>query len=57
MLSIVAKGYRLRFRSQISLMLEKNEISEISPDIPGIYLNVFLVHKASGGWCPVIDLN
>ena len=79
--SIVAKGYRLRFRSpplllqtpweirfpqgtqkiqgmreQISLMLQKNAISEISPDTPGFYLNVFLVRKASGGWRPVIDL-
>ena len=80
-LSIVAKGYRLRFtspplllqtpweirfsqgtqkiqgrREQISLMLQKNAISEISPDTPGFYSNIFLVCKASGGWCPVIDL-
>ena len=41
---------------QISLVLQKNAISEISPDTPGFYSNVFLVHKASGGWRPVIDL-
>ena len=34
----------------------KNAISEIPPDTPGFYLNVFLVRKASGGWGPVIDL-
>ena len=80
-LSIVAKGYRLRFtspplllqtpwevrfpqgtqkiqgmREQSSLMLQKNVISEISPDTPLFYSNVFLVHKASGGWRPVTDL-
>ena len=80
-LSIVAKGYRLRFtsppfllqtpwkirfpegsqkirgmREQISLMLQKNAISEISPDTPGFYWNVFLVRKAAGGWRPAIDL-
>ena len=43
-------------REQISLMLQKNAISEISPDTPGFYSNVFLVRKASGGWCPGIDL-
>ena len=37
-------------------MLPKNAISEISPDTPGFYSNVFLVCKASGGWRPVIDL-
>ena len=26
------------------------------PNSPGFYSNVFLVSKASGGWCPVIDL-
>ena len=80
-LSIVAKGYRLRFtnppllrqtpwdirspqdpqeilgmREQISLMLQKNTITEVPPDSPGFYSNVFLVRKASGGWRPVIDL-
>ena len=80
-LSIVAKGYRLRFTSppllrqtpweirspqdpqeilgmweQITLMLQKNEITEVPPDSPGFYSNVFLVRKASGGWRPVIDL-
>ena len=80
-LSIVAKGYRLRFtsppllrqtpweirspqdpkevlgmREQITLMLQKNAITEVPPDSPGIYSNVFLVRKASGGWRPVIDL-
>ena len=43
-------------REQISLMLQKNAISEISPDTPGFYSNIFLVYKASGGWRPVIDL-
>ena len=37
-------------------MLPKKAISEISPDTPGFYSNVFLVPKASGGWRPVIDL-
>ena len=80
-LSIVAKGYRLRFTSppllrqapweirspqdpqeilgmweQISLMLQKNAITEGPPDSQGFYSNVFLVRKASGGWPPVIDL-
>ena len=80
-LSIIAKGYRLRFtsppllrqtpweirspqdpqeilgmREQISLMLQKNAITEVPPDSPGFYSNVFLVRKASGGWRPVIDL-
>ena len=80
-LSIVAKGYRLRFtsppllcetpweirspqgreeilgmREQISLMLQKNVITEVPQNSPGFYSNVFLVHKASGGWRPVIDL-
>ena len=43
-------------REQISLMLQKNTISEIPPDTPGFYSNVFLVRKASGGWRQVIDL-
>ena len=80
-LSIVAKGYRLRFtsppllrqipweirspqdpkevlgmREQITIMLQKNVITEMPPDSPGFYSNVFLVRKASGGWRPVIDL-
>ena len=80
-LSIVAKGYRLRFtsppllrqtpweirspedpleilgmREQITLMLQKNAITEVPPDSPGFCPNVFLVRKASGGWRPVIDL-
>ena len=80
-LSIVAKGYRLRFTSppllrqtpweirspqdpqeilgmweQISLMLQKNAITEVPPNSPGFYSNVFLVRKATGGWRPVIDL-
>ena len=37
-------------------MLQKNVITEVPPDIPGFYSNVFLVHKALGGWCRVIDL-
>ena len=80
-LSIVAKGYRLRFtsppllrqtpweirspqdpqeilgmREQTTLMLQKNALTEVPPDSPGFYSNVFLVRKASGGWRPVIDL-
>ena len=43
-------------REQISLMLQKNAISEISPDTSVFYSNVFLVGKAFGGWRPVIDL-
>ena len=43
-------------REQIFLMLQKNAISDISPDTPGFFSNVFLVRKASGGWRPVIDL-
>ena len=43
-------------REQISLMLQKNAITEVPPDSPGFYSNVFLVRKASGGWRPVIDL-
>ena len=79
-LSIVAKGYRLRFtsppllrqtpweirspqdpqeilgmREQISLMLQKNAITEVPPNSPGFYSNVFLVRKATGVWRPVID--
>ena len=37
-------------------MLQKNVITEVPPNSPGFYSNVFLVHKASGGWRPVIDL-
>ena len=43
-------------REQISLMLQRNAISEISPDTPGFYSNAFMVCKAPGGWRPVIDL-
>ena len=43
-------------REQISLMLQRNAISEISPDTPGFYPNAFVVRTASGGWRPVIDL-
>ena len=80
-LSIVAKGYRLRFtsppplrqfpweirspqgpeeilgmREQITLMLQKNAITEVPPNSPGFYSNVILVRKAIGGWRTVIDL-
>ena len=79
-LSIIAKGYRLRFtsppllrqtpweirspqgpeeilgmREQITLMLQKNVITEVPPNSPGFYSNVFLVRKASGGWRPVLS--
>ena len=37
-------------------MLQKNSITEVPPDTPGFYSNIFLVRKASGGWRPVIDL-
>ena len=43
-------------RANLPNALQKNAISEISPDTPGLYSNVFLVCKASGGWRPVIDL-
>ena len=43
-------------REQISLMLQKNAITEVPPDSPGFCSNFFLVRKASEGWCPVIDL-
>ena len=43
-------------REQITLMLQKNGITEVPLDSPGFYSNVFLVRKASGGWRPVIDL-
>ena len=80
-LSIVAKGYRLRFtspallrqipweirspqdpeeilgmREQISVMLQKNAITQVPLDSPGFYSNIFLVRKSTGGWRPVIDL-
>ena len=41
---------------QITLMLQKNAITEVPPNSPGFYSNIFLVRKASGGWRPVIDL-
>ena len=41
---------------QITLVLQKNVITEVPPNSPGFYSNVFLVRKASGGWHPVIDL-
>ena len=41
---------------QIALILQKNVIMEVPPDTPGFYSNRFLMHKASGGWRPVIDL-
>ena len=37
-------------------MLQRNAISEISPDTSGFYSNAFMVRKAAGGWRPVIDL-
>ena len=43
-------------REQITLMLQKSSITEVPPTTPGFYSNVLLVRKASGGWCPVIDL-
>ena len=46
----------LGMREQISLMLQKNAITEVPPNSPGFYSNIFLVRKASGGCRPVIDL-
>ena len=46
----------LGMREQITLMLQKNAITEVPLNSPGFYSNVFLVCKASGGWRPVIDL-
>ena len=43
-------------QEQISPMLQKNTITEVSPNSLGIYSNIFLVRKASGGWRPVIEL-
>ena len=37
-------------------MLQKNVVTEVPPNSPGFYSNIFLVRKASGEWCPVIDL-
>ena len=42
-------------REQISLMLQKNMITEVTPDSTGFYSNIFLVRKASGGLRQVID--
>ena len=46
----------LGMREHISLVLQKNAITEVPPNSPGFYSNVFLVRKASGGWHSVIDL-
>ena len=43
-------------QEQISLVPQKNAITEIPLDSPGFYSNVFLVRKVPGGWRPVIDL-
>ena len=43
----------LSMREQISLCFRR---TEVPPNSLGFYSNVFLVRKASGGWCPVIDL-
>ena len=43
-------------QEQISLMLQKNAITEVHPNSPGFYSNIFLVCKALGGWHPVTDL-
>ena len=37
-------------------MHQKNAITQVPPDSPGFYSNVFLVRKSTGGWRPVIDL-
>ena len=41
---------------QISMMLQKNAITGIPLDTPGLYSTLFLFRKASGGWRPVTDL-
>ena len=41
---------------KISLMLQKNAITEVPSNSPGFYLNVFLLRKASGRSRPVIDI-
>ena len=46
----------LAMREQIPLMLQKNTVTEVPPNSPGFYSNVFLVRKAPGGWHLVIDL-
>ena len=43
-------------REQISLMFQKNAVTEVPPNSPGFYSNVFLGLKASGWWRQVIDL-
>ena len=42
-------------QEQISTMLQKKVITVLPPDSPGFNSNMFLVHKASGEWRPVID--
>ena len=49
-------GGTCRMPEQISMMLHKNTITEVQPNTPGFYSNIFLVRKASGGWRPVIAL-
>ena len=44
-------------REQIYQMLQSEEaLTEVPPNSPGFYSNVFQVRKVSGGWYPVIDL-
>ena len=43
----------LCMREQITLVLQKNVITEVPP---GFYSNVFLARKVSGVWHPVIDI-
>ena len=43
-------------QDQISLMLQKNAITEVPADTPGFYSNVFLVSKGSGGCHPIFIL-
>ena len=38
-------------------MLAKGALEIVLDPGPGFYSRLFLVEKATGGWCPVIDLS
>ena len=42
---------------EVSEMLVKNAIEEVSGQEPGYYNRLFLVQKASGAWRPVLDVS
>ena len=54
--TISRRGIEDSGNARVNFPNAKNAISKISPDTRGFYLNIFLVHKASGGWRPVINL-